>query len=1311
MRRIVVSFVLVLLVGLPLLSILGAAEFSDPSAGFVDVAPPLFTRTSPVDAQAPHLLRFNGFAYDPALGGPTLPAPLRGTSELYIVQFDGPISDSDKQAIAAVGGVIVWYQPTDAFLVRMPDSQVQQLRTSTGVRAVVPYDAGLRLSPELLGTSGPQQILVVPSLLATRTASAITHHGGSVHLFDPNYVLGTIDAGALTSLAHSPEVASLAPWHPFIPLNDLVGRQLGVRQSVDGPYANDGSSLWSYDPGSGFDDRWTGEGMIIAVGDTGVWGGHNFLPVAKHAWYAPYGAANGNWADCHGHGTHVSGTTAGGDSLYAGMAPEAHLIGQVMLSCGWGVGAQQQLRDAYVNGANASTNSWGEDAEYGVYGGFPRGYDIATRDANDFAAGRQELLVLFAAGNSGPGADSIGPPATAKNIITIGAASANSLGIAGFSSRGPTDDGRIKPDLMATGEQVTSASLACAACVTSWAGTSMATPASTGSAVVLMDYHIDQYGVAPSPALTKALLINGAVPLAGQTYPGMNQGWGRINVPRSVFETPTRKIWFQEQAPTLALLTGQEATWDVDMGAGSEMKVNLVWGDQPGAGNNPIPALVNDLGLELVAPDASVYTGNNFVNGFSVTGGSLDGINNVEGFRLAAPQAGVWQIKVKGSNVPIGPQDFALVISGDIRAVGDVDFPWVDLQLDDVEASALEVTEGDTVTFSGTVSNLGNIATTGVSVSFFHEDEATPLATALIGDLSAAPDFLSSHTFTFDWQATRGLQQEFRIAADPDQAIAEPVESNNDVTFSIDVHYFQSALALGSSPYAEALPGQTVTYSVEVTNNGDLDDTYELAASPGLDGWTSEVVTANLAIPAGQTEASLVTVSAPEDALAGDTFDVDIDYQASGDGATQSVTLTTTVLQVGGFDLSLVSETTHAEPAGVAVTTLLVTNEGNGLDSVSLNVDGAPLGWLVALGETSVTLGAHDSREVILTVTPPLDSRAGESATITVTASSAFDPQLPLREVSTTVDVDRITRLSTMIEQVDYEVLPGNTAEFNIEVHNLGNSVETVSVDAMLPQGWTVPSPPSALTLNPGWRDTVVFQALVANDQAAEEAFVTFEITNGQGYDVTEVATVNVLQVHHASLLLSTERLQIKGQGDGGNVTVTLSNDGNGEDTFLLKATGFPRLSKGLLARDQVTLSAGQSTDIDLSISTTDATAKTYVIKVAATSALDERVSPSASFDLVITKGKATKAPTTHQTVDPRKAGFDTDQKADQELFPAAVSSKARGARLGTNLLLLLLVAIAVSYGSVRMVQSRRQMRRLDELVQEDAIEQKGRSR
>ncbi len=383
---------------------------------------------------------------------------------------------------------------------------------------------------------------------------------------------------------------------------------------------------------------------------------------------------------------------------------------------------------AYNDTMRISSNSWG--ASTNAYTIDAQEYDALVRDAQPAgapfpAAGNQEYVILFAAGNDGSAAGSVGEPGTAKNVITVGASeNVQSLGgtdacgigdtgadnandVIGFSSRGPTADGRIKPEIIAPGTHVTGgvgqasiasptgsgngAAIACfdatGVCAgpgtsdffpvgqqwyTSSDGTSHSTPAIAGFAALIRQHHINQALTPPSPAMTKAMMMNSARYLTGvganDNLYSNTQGMGEANF-NSYFDLFTTAHTFHDQvgADTFTASGQQRVIAGTISDNAKPLRVTLAWTDTPGptSGN----AFVNNLDLEVTV-GGNTYKGNVFTGAFSASGGSADTRNNVESVILPAGTTGNFVIKVKATNIAGdgvpnsgGPldQDFALV--------------------------------------------------------------------------------------------------------------------------------------------------------------------------------------------------------------------------------------------------------------------------------------------------------------------------------------------------------------------------------------------------------------------------------------------------------------------------------------------------------------------------------------------------------------------------------------------------------------------------------------------------------------------------
>ncbi len=198
----------------------------------------------------------------------------------------------------------------------------------------------------------------------------------------------------------------------------------------------------------------------------------------------------------------------------------------------------------------------------------------------------------------------------------------------------------------------------------------MASPMVTGGAVIVRQFFSQEMSHNPSASLVKAVLFNSATDMAPGQYgtgpqqdvfrrPDVNQGWGRMNLADAVLFTPTRQPAYFESFP--GLTTNQTSEVSVRLRAGgSKLRVTLVWLDAAGTEATQ-GALVNDLDLEVIAPSSTTYFG--FAG---IVGAQRDRFNPFEEVELAAASAGQYTIRVRGYNVPMGPQSFSLAVTGDL---------------------------------------------------------------------------------------------------------------------------------------------------------------------------------------------------------------------------------------------------------------------------------------------------------------------------------------------------------------------------------------------------------------------------------------------------------------------------------------------------------------------------------------------------------------------------------------------------------------------------------------------------------------------
>lgn len=661
-------------------------------------------------------ISFGALRFDPLVAVPGEAAAYRAAADgrgLRFVQFNAAIESDWLESLKAAGLTPLQYYPDNTFLVWGDGSAANRVASLPQLRWQGEYLPEWKLSPDLGKREGVIRNVdvffyndgdVAGTLDTLRRAGAkVLTHGPAQpdKAFFDAWI--EVDAALLPELSQLPQVVWLEFSHPEPTLSDEMSSQILARNYNASNVPQLGYLPWLASIG------YNGSGVNWAVIDSGVDRTHPDLAPAiiGGTTYAGCPAGNGPGDDTSsGHGTHVAGIIAGtaaagfadaqGFKYGQGVAPGAGIYAQNPICGGqssWppSGGWQQISKDALLGGAVGGNGSWqyAADGAGASYTAGARSWDQIIRDGNfDTAVAAEPFVMVFSAGNAGSGAGTLTPPKAAKNpIITgssrnyrvSGATSTTIDTISTFSSRGPTNDGRFGVTISTPGERIASAiriagRTNCQEVIAGTSnhyamcdGTSMASPHAAGASVLLTHWwKANNAGAVPSPAMIKALLINGARSMVGGSIPNPNVGWGRVDVPASMGLDYTSSVYVDQSA----VLTSVGQVWEGNYGVvdtGKPLRISLAWTDAAAAtGANP--ALVNNLDLEVIT-NGQTYLGNVFANNVSTTGGTADPRNNTEGVIIANPGSSV-TIRVKATNLPgdavpgnatVTDQDFALV--------------------------------------------------------------------------------------------------------------------------------------------------------------------------------------------------------------------------------------------------------------------------------------------------------------------------------------------------------------------------------------------------------------------------------------------------------------------------------------------------------------------------------------------------------------------------------------------------------------------------------------------------------------------------
>ncbi len=581
-----------------------------------------------------------------------------------LLNFSHLLSPEQRSRLQSMGLFVLQYVTGHAYWVsvKQPVSVTEAERIAGDIRWVWQADAGHKLATASLREAGLQnasgsdtmldvEVLLFEDVAATTATTALEAIAGVgiAGWTAPHIVRLRLSGRALQAVAALDSVHWIEPTPPpDITLNTTSAARIKADVLQTAPYFLDGEGVvvgvWDIDgiyPHWDFDSRLSVE---------------NESPVQKHA-------------------THVTGTIGGsgsGNPEARGTAPQVQIhyydTGNYMAEM-WMASQVDLSNHSYATNVgwrwNHDSATWEDQGNVDLFGQY-------TNDAAlwDRLVINTHSSIFKAVGNdrddgpdcpNGPRCDgpfdSIPHKGVAKNVISV-CATDDDDHMSGFSSWGPADDGRVKPDLCANGVTLTSTCPDDGYCTLS--GTSMAAPSATGAGTLLFQHLVNTTDSKPAPELLKALMINGARD-RGRPGPDYAFGWGLINAQASANQI-TQHAYVSGQIAD----TGLSQSYAINVRPDRpELRATLVWTDPAGSPEAP-RALVNDLDLVLFDPDGKPHhpwvldkdhPGENAHRAFNH-------VDNVEQVLVKKPVAGVWTARVKGWSIPVGPQDYSLVAKG-----------------------------------------------------------------------------------------------------------------------------------------------------------------------------------------------------------------------------------------------------------------------------------------------------------------------------------------------------------------------------------------------------------------------------------------------------------------------------------------------------------------------------------------------------------------------------------------------------------------------------------------------------------------------
>ncbi len=554
-----------------------------------------------------------------------------------IMQFKEIPSDPEKQELQSMGIELLVYLPNYAFYASVSQSaDLSKANKNGNIRAILQVSPEYKIHPSLTNNKLPKEaelvkgkadivLIYFKDIPAGMIANELKKKIKGIKILSQDDASQTVNVrvkrNQVNKLSQLFFIQYVEPVEPF------------TLENNSGTSEHRSNTINSYMV-SGL--HYDGSGVGVSIGD----GGEYFTHVDFEG--RQIGGLSTGAAD---HGTHVAGILAGAGNInprYRGHAPGANLI----YSNGFADISSVAALTALYNGTDkirVTNHSLGEAVN--------AGYTSTARMSDLEVESLPSMFNVHSCGNSGTAWSTItGGYKSGKNAIAAGALDYKDL-ITSYSSRGPSKDGRIKPDICTKGDNVMSTYPNNV--YNTMSGTSMASPATAGCFSQLIHAYRDlNSGNDPKLAQLKAIVLNTAEDL-GNAGPDYTYGWGRINVWKAYNAIKDQRYF----SSTIA--NGATNTHVITVPANvTEMKVMVYWAD-PAAAAGVTKALINDLDITVSAATLTYKPWElDFLNPGTAAIKGTDNDNNMEQVSVLNPATGTYTLNVAGTLVPQGPQEY-----------------------------------------------------------------------------------------------------------------------------------------------------------------------------------------------------------------------------------------------------------------------------------------------------------------------------------------------------------------------------------------------------------------------------------------------------------------------------------------------------------------------------------------------------------------------------------------------------------------------------------------------------------------------------
>ncbi len=565
-----------------------------------------------------------------------------------IVQFYNIPTLSERKSLQSLGLELIEYLPNYAYILSVPLYFDFSQLLSFNIRSISDINPEYKQDPNILDKNYPEWALRGNNRIDIMITyyNNVSFNFASSEISDllsetiqddliSNIQIARVNIDDIETIVQLPYVQYVEPLYPEAKPENYTGKTLHRSNVLDSEFETG--------------RHYNGEDVKLMLQDDGIIGPHIDYEGRIGAQYLSYNSGD--------HGDHCAGILFGSGNLdpkTKGMASGAELY----VWSAQGYEGFNSISSAYNNtGVRISSTSYGDGCNDG-YTSLARTMDLQIRNF-------ESLMHVFSCGNSGQencwyGAGAgwgniTGGHKTGKNVIAVANLSETD-NVSNSSSRGPSSDGRIKPDISAKGSSVYST--IDPNNYDTKSGTSMASPGIAGSLAQLYQAYKElNNDEEPKGGLMKALILNTADDL-GNIGPDFKYGWGRVNLLKAV------KLLEENRFLTDEIDENETNTHTFDVPAGTQqIKIMVYWTDKEATAGTS-KALVNDLDIFIDDPSFESHLPwklSHFPHADSLNKPAvkaIDHLNNMEQVSIDNPVAGAYTLNVNGYQVPWGPQEY-----------------------------------------------------------------------------------------------------------------------------------------------------------------------------------------------------------------------------------------------------------------------------------------------------------------------------------------------------------------------------------------------------------------------------------------------------------------------------------------------------------------------------------------------------------------------------------------------------------------------------------------------------------------------------